>query len=197
MSPFDPKRSLKSRPFAPKRTSYTCSNARRLWCNRLRMQTRRIDDVRVPEDLAQSMAAWAAALVVFLAVSLGCPAAFAAEPSTGDVQPKRVLMLHSFGLRFKPWTDFAEILRSEMSRRSNVPIDFLDHMLLTARLDDDKSDIPFVDYLRALYAEPPPTSLSPSAHRPPISYSGIALAFFPRHRCCSPPSRHVGSNTTS
>ena len=120
------------------------------------MQTRRIDDVRVPEDLAQSMAAWAAALVVFLAVSLGCPAAFAAEPSTGDVQPKRVLMLHSFGLRFKPWTDFAEILRSEMSRRSNVPIDFLDHMLLTARLDDDKSDIPFVDYLRALYAEKPP-----------------------------------------
>ena len=72
------------------------------------------------------------------------------------MQPKRVLMLHSFGLRFKPWTDFAEILRSEMSRRSNVPIDFLDHMLLTARLDDDKSDIPFVDYLHALYAEKPP-----------------------------------------
>jgi signal transduction histidine kinase len=120
------------------------------------MQTRRIDDMRVPEGLAQSMAAWAAALVVFLAVSLGCPAAFAAEPSTGDVQPKRVLMLHSFGLRFKPWTDFAEILRSEMSRRSNVPIDFLDHMLLSARLDDDKSDLPFVDYLHALYAEKPP-----------------------------------------
>jgi signal transduction histidine kinase len=120
------------------------------------MQTRRIDDVRVPKGLAQSMATGIAALAVFLAVSFGCPAGFAAEPSTGDVQPKRVLMLHSFGLRFKPWTDFAEILRSEMSRRSNVPIDFLDHMLLTARLDDDKSDLPFVDYLRALYAEKPP-----------------------------------------
>ena len=29
-----------------------------------------------------------------------------------------------------------------------------------------------------------PTSLSPSAHRPPISCSGIALAFFQRRRCC-------------
>ena len=28
--------------------------------------------------------------------------------------------------------------------------------LLVARLDDDKSDAPFVDYLRALYAEKPP-----------------------------------------
>ncbi len=43
-----------------------------------------------------------------------------------------------------------------MRRRSKVPIDFQDHLLLTARLDDDKSDIPFVDYLRSLYAESPP-----------------------------------------
>ena len=65
-------------------------------------------------------------------------------------------MLQSFGLHFKPWTDFAETLRSEMTRQSKAPIDFQDHILLTARLDDDKSDIPFVDYLHALYAERPP-----------------------------------------
>ena len=120
------------------------------------MQTWRIDDARVPTSVAQGVATGITALALFLAVSLSCPAGFAAEPSRADVEPKRVLMLHSFGLRFKPWTDFAEILRSEMSRRSNVPIDFLDHMLLSARLDDDKSDIPFVDYLHALYAEKPP-----------------------------------------
>ncbi len=65
-------------------------------------------------------------------------------------------MLQSFGLRFKPWTDFAEILRSEMSRQSKAPIDFLDHTLLTARVDDDEALAPFVDYLLALYAKKVP-----------------------------------------
>jgi hypothetical protein len=45
------------------------------------MQTRRIDDARAPKSLAQSMTTGFAALVVFLALSLGCPAGFAAESS--------------------------------------------------------------------------------------------------------------------
>ena len=65
-------------------------------------------------------------------------------------------MLQSFGLRFKPWTDFAEILRTEISRQSKAPIDFLDHTLLTARVDDEEALAPFVDYLLALYAKKPP-----------------------------------------
>ncbi len=78
------------------------------------------------------------------------------QSQAGDPEPKRVLMLQSFGLRFKPWTDFAEILRSEMSRQSKAPIDFLDHTLLTARVDDDEALAPFVDYLLALYAKKAP-----------------------------------------
>jgi signal transduction histidine kinase len=69
-----------------------------------------------------------------------------------NIEPKRVLMLHSFGLRFKPWTEYAQIIRSEMSRRFKAPIDFHDHSLLTARLGDDQSDRPFVNYLHSLYA---------------------------------------------
>jgi hypothetical protein len=46
-----------------------------------------------------------------------------------DPEPKRVLMLQSFGLRCKPWTDFAELLRPEMTKQSKVPIDFQDHSL--------------------------------------------------------------------
>ena len=65
-------------------------------------------------------------------------------------------MLHSFGLRFKPWTDYAQIIRSEITRNAQRAVDFHDHSLLTARLNDDKSDGPFVDYLHALYAETPP-----------------------------------------
>ena len=37
--------------------------------------------------------------------------------SRADVEPKQILMLHSFGLRFKPWTDFAQIIRSEINQK--------------------------------------------------------------------------------
>ena len=60
--------------------------------------------------------------------------------SRADVEPKRVLMLHSFGLRFKPWTDYAQFIRAGITRGSQTPVDFHDHSLLNARLDDDKSD---------------------------------------------------------
>ena len=45
----------------------------------------------------------------------------AQTPIRADMEPKRVLMLHSFGLRFKPWIDYAQILRSEIIRQSKVP----------------------------------------------------------------------------
>jgi signal transduction histidine kinase len=76
--------------------------------------------------------------------------------SLADVEPKRVLMLHSFGLRFKPWTDYAQFIRRDITATSPTPVDFHDHSLLNARLNDDRSDSPFVDYLHALYADKPP-----------------------------------------
>ena len=79
-----------------------------------------------------------------------------ATSSWADIEPKRVLMLHSFGLRFKPWTDYAQFIRSGITRRSQTPVDFHDHSLLNARLADDKADAPFVDYLHALYADKSP-----------------------------------------
>jgi hypothetical protein len=73
------------------------------------------------------------------------------QSQAADPKPKLVLMLHSFGLRFKPWTDYAEAIRSEISRKSKTPVDYHDHSLLNARLGADKSDDPFVDYLDAVY----------------------------------------------
>ena len=71
-----------------------------------------------------------------------------------DPEPKRVMMLHSFGLRFRPWTDYSEALRAELSRRASV--EFQDHSLLNARRNSDKSDAPFVEYLRSLNIDQPP-----------------------------------------
>ena len=92
-------------------------------------------------------------LAVAAAVSLAATMVLAASTSSRAAgESQQVLMLHSFGLRFKPWTDYAQIIRSEITRRSQRPVDFHDHSLLNARLADDKSDGPFVDYLHAVYA---------------------------------------------
>ena len=42
-----------------------------------------------------------------MAASLGCPTGFAAES-------KRVILLHSFGRDFKPWSDYATAIRAEL-----------------------------------------------------------------------------------
>jgi signal transduction histidine kinase len=94
------------------------------------------------------------------------------QSQAADPEPKRVLMLHSFGLRFKPWTTYAEALRTELSRRKSV--DFQDQSLLSARLSSDKSDGPFVDYLRALNADQPPDLI--------LAIGAPAANFVQRHR---------------
>ncbi|MET4273815.1 signal transduction histidine kinase [Bradyrhizobium sp. F1.2.2] len=68
-----------------------------------------------------------------------------------DVQPKRVLMLHSFGPLFKPWSDYERSIRSEISRAWQKPVDFVDQSLVNARLEDDNSEALFAEYLHALY----------------------------------------------
>ena len=80
-------------------------------------------------------------------------------------------MLHSFGLRFKPWIDYSEGIRAEISRRGNV--DFQDQSLLNAR-GADESDDPFVDYLDAVYSKIPPDLI--------ITFGAPAASFVQRHR---------------
>ena len=89
-------------------------------------------------------------------------------------EPKRVLMLHSFGPRFRPWSDYAETIRSEINRQSRKSVDFVDHALVNARVSDVQSEAPFVDYLSALYA----------GHRLDliIAFGGPAASFVQQHR---------------
>jgi len=121
------------------------------------MQTRRIDDgLCVHKGLARRMTkavhirriCATAGLVAFLAGSLGCPAGFAAEP-------KRVMLLHSFGQDFKPWSEYGKDIRTELNRQSPWPLDIIDYSLVAARFSDKNLGAPFVEYLRALFAEHP------------------------------------------
>ena len=108
-----------------------------------------------------------AGLVVFLAASLGCPAGFAAEP-------KRVMLLHSFGLDFKPWSEYAKSIRTELKQQSPWPLDIVEHSLITARFSNENPEAPFVEYLRAQYTEHPLDLI--------VSIGAPAAAFVQRHR---------------
>jgi signal transduction histidine kinase len=96
------------------------------------------------------------------------------QSQAADPEPKRILMLHSFGLRFKPWTDYAEGIRAEISRNSKVPVEYHDHSLLSARLGADQSDIPFVDYLDAVYSKVAPDLI--------IAFGAPAASFVQQYR---------------
>src|SRR5437588_6322782 len=67
-------------------------------------------------------------------------------------EPKRVLLLYSFGSEFPPWNEHAKILREELRRQSREPVDIFEASLATARYGG-ADEGPFVDYLRALFAK--------------------------------------------
>jgi signal transduction histidine kinase len=68
-------------------------------------------------------------------------------------QPKRVLLLHSFGPNFVPWTFFSGQFREELSRQSPNPIDLYETSLDSARFAQIEEQRPIVDYLLNLFAE--------------------------------------------
>jgi signal transduction histidine kinase len=88
------------------------------------------------------LVAWAAALLLSLAV-LG-PA---------SAEPKRVLLLHSLGRDFAPFADVSGRFREELIRQSGDPVDYYEISLETARFGGAEQEGPFVDYLRALFAQ--------------------------------------------
>jgi len=119
-----------------------------------------------------------AALAIALLLATLC------QSQADDVEPKRVLMLHSFGLRFKPWTDYAEGIRAEISRNSEAPVEYHDHSLLSARLGADKSDTRLSIILTPSMRNLLPISLLLSARQPRALSSNIA-SVFSRESLCS------------
>jgi hypothetical protein len=94
--------------------------------------------------------------------------------SGADAPPvKRVLILHSFGRNFAPFNAASSGFRTELARQSTAPIEFLEASLETARFVEGGSEAPFVDYLRALFADRPPHLLVP--------FGAPAMSFLQRH----------------
>jgi signal transduction histidine kinase len=97
-----------------------------------------------------------------------------ATVSAAASEPKRVLILDSFGRDFAPWNEYATDIRAELLRQSPEPIDLYEASLATARFGGDQQEGPFVDYLRALFAD----------HRLDlvITIGGPAVGFVQRYR---------------
>jgi signal transduction histidine kinase len=89
-------------------------------------------------------------------------------------ESKQVLLLHSFGREFKPWSEYATIIREELKRQSPWPLDITEQSLVTARSSDEDPEIPFVEYLRALFAKRPLDLI--------VSIGAPAAGFVQRHR---------------
>lgn len=92
----------------------------------------------------------AACLVVLLVILSG--SALGADRS----EPKRILLLHSFGRDFRPWSEYALSIKAALEQKAPWPLDVQEHTLLTARFNNPGPEEPFVDYLRSLYAGVPP-----------------------------------------
>ena len=84
------------------------------------------------------------------------------------------MLLHSFGSDFKPWSEYAKSIRTELKQQSPWPLDITEHSLVTARSPDEDPEAPFVDYLRALFAKHPLDLI--------VSIGAPAAAFVQRHR---------------
>jgi PAS domain S-box-containing protein len=82
-----------------------------------------------------------AILAILLAISL----------NVAGAEPRRVLLIHSFGHDFQPFITFSGDFRSGLARESPQPVDFFDVALAGARFES-REEGAFVDYLGALFA---------------------------------------------
>ena len=115
---------------------------------------------------------WIAAAVILL-ISVG---GTAAQPKSGEpaAQPKRIVVLYSYGQNFQAWATWGRAIRNELSRQSPWPLDIQEHSLVTARNGDEAAEAKFVEYLKALYAQRPPDLI--------VALAAPAARFVQRYR---------------
>jgi hypothetical protein len=89
-------------------------------------------------------------------------------------EPKQIVVLHSYGENFKPWSNYAKALRQELDRQSSWPLDIQDFSVITARDSDENAENQFAGYLKALFSKRAPDII--------VALGAPAAAFVQRHR---------------
>lgn len=108
-----------------------------------------------------------AAVIIVLLVCILAPRSYAADI-------KNILVLHSFGREFRPWSEYAKAIRLELERQSPWPLDLQEHILISARSGEEDPEPAFVEYLGALYKSKKPDLI--------VSIGAPAAAFVQKHR---------------
>jgi len=82
-----------------------------------------------------------------------CLAFAPATPVAQEASHKRVLILHSFGVNFAPFDEFASGLRRELTQLSLTPIELFEASVEAARFAETNAEDPLAGYLNALFPE--------------------------------------------
>lgn len=100
----------------------------------------------------------------------------AALTALGDdsAPPKRILILHLFGRDFSPFHAVASTFRTELARESTQPVAFYEASLDAGRPGPAENERPFIEFLRARFADRPPDLVVP--------VGGPTAQFYVRHR---------------
>jgi signal transduction histidine kinase len=72
--------------------------------------------------------------------------------NSAAAETKRVLILHSFGRDFLPFSEFLGLFREQLVKASPNPIDLYEASLETVRYSDPQDDTPLLEYLRSLFS---------------------------------------------
>ena len=115
---------------------------------------------------------WVAVAIVLVVSIAGIAAQ---SKSTGNaVQPKKILLLHTFGPNFEQGSAWSREIQRELNKQSPWPLNIQEQSLVTALDGDDVAEAKFVEYLKALYAQRPPDLI--------VALGAPAARFVQQHR---------------
>ena len=115
---------------------------------------------------------WMAATVILVVLIGGSTA----QPKSGETaaQPKKILLLHTFGPNFEQGAAWSREIQRELNKQSPWPLNIQEQSLVTALDGDDTAEAKFVEYLTALYAQRPPDLI--------VAFGAPAANFVQEHR---------------
>jgi signal transduction histidine kinase len=85
----------------------------------------------------------------------------AALPLAAADGPRRVLLIHSFGRDFTPFSEVSAAFRAGLAERSDAAIEFMDASLEMSRFDGIERDGPLLDFLLDVFSDSPPDLIVP------------------------------------
>ena len=120
-------------------------------------------------DLPWRSAEWLGRTLVHATILL-----IALLASAQAAEPKRILLLNSFGPNFAPWSEYQKNFRSEFGKAAEAPFDIYEATLASARFADETEEAPFAEYLRTVFDKRRLDLV--------VAIGGPAAAFFQRYK---------------